>query len=430
MRAVAAIALVFAACGGGGGGGSNPDAHRGDAGSGGSAGDAALVDAAPARPLLASGGVQVLVTGPAIGLQITPADLGSDDDVLEIHQEFYGVPWDQFLAHQAPPAAWVAIMDGIAANARATGKPVFLSVSMLNGGRDTLAAKTAVDGSGNVSATDDWAAHCYDFGSASDAAAIQQAYLDYVSWMIDEFGPQWLNFAIEVNLFDEPCHAQFPALVTAANATYAAIKAKQASIVAFPSFQIDHLYGVADGSCAGSDQAACFDANYADISTMTRDRFAMSSYAINLGGMTVASLPADWFSRGAARAGEREIIAETGTNSTPVVIDDPNAGCEQLISGDEPTAAAYLSRVLGDAYAQHIEVVNWWSDRDLVVQQVMTDCPCTFDQTWCAVVAAFRGTDPATEDFGELALKAFGTMGLRAYDGTPKSLLATWQAAR
>jgi hypothetical protein len=72
-----------------------------------------------------------------------------------------------------------------------------------------------------------------------------------------------------------------------------------------------------------------------------------------------------------------------------------------------------------------MDLVTWWSDRDLVVGDLMTNCPCTFDTTWCTVLDIFRGpasTGTAdTQLFGELLLKAFGTMGLRAYDGTPKA---------
>jgi hypothetical protein len=64
----------------------------------------------------------------------------------------------------------------------------------------------------------------------------------------------------------------------------------------------------------------------------------------------------------------------------------------------------------------------------------MTDCPCHLDQTWCAVVDAFRG--PATTSgidtglLGEVLMKAFGTMGIRLYDGTPKSqLYSLWNSA-
>lgn len=389
----------------------------------------APADAAP-RMQLANGGVQLLITGPNLGLQITPADLASDADLIEIHQEIYGVPWDQLIAHTALPAPWVAMMDSIAASAHATGKPIFLSVSMLDGGRGTLAPKVTVDGSGNIGTDAGWAASCYDFASDGSAAVYQQAYLDYVDWMINEFGPSYINFAIEVNLFFEKCPSATAGLIGVANAAYAAIKAKQASLVAFPSFQIDHLYGVADGSCPGSDQDACFDTNYAQIAPMMRDRFAMSTYPIQLGGMAVAQLPADWFTRGAARGGERAVVAETGTNDTPTVIDDPTNGCETVIPGSDADEGGYLARVLGDGAAAHMDFVNWWSDRDLVVSQLMTNCPCTFDATWCEVEAAFRGSNVATEDVNELGLKVFGTMGLRDYSGNPKSFYSIWQAAR
>src|ERR1700760_4094616 len=173
------------------------------------------------------------------------------------------------------------------------------------------------------------------------------------------------------------------------------MKAKQASIAAFPAFQIDNLYGVATGSCTGSDQAACFDASYAVIAPMHRDRFAMSSYPIQLGGMSVAQLPADWFTRGAARANEVALIAETGTNDTPIAIDDPVNGCFTAVPGSDADAAAYLARVLGDGAAANMDLVNWWSDRDLLDATVMTDCPCTFDASWCGALALFRGSNAA-----------------------------------
>jgi len=55
------------------------------------------LDAATAgrRFLLASSGVQ-FVTGADTGLRITPADLAQDVDVVAIHQEFYGIPWEAF----------------------------------------------------------------------------------------------------------------------------------------------------------------------------------------------------------------------------------------------------------------------------------------------------------------------------------------------
>ena len=392
-------------------------------------------DAATHPLLLAAGGLQVLTTGPDLGLQLTPADLDEDADVLELHQEFYGVPWEAFVAGTAPPRAWVAMMDRIAASARATGRPVFLSISMLNGGRDQLAARTTVDGNGHVGSQDGWASKCYDFATAPDAAAYRQAYLRYASWMTDRFAPRWLNLAIEVNLFFEHCPAAAAGLIDVANAAYDAAKARDPSLSVFPSIQIDHLYGYDPASCTDAAQRdACFDRNYAQIAPLHRDRFAMSSYPIPLGGMSVATLPPDWFSRGAARAGEPMLIAETGTIATSLVVKPRDAACLTVFTNTEADVTAYLARVLADARALRMDLATWWSDRDLVVPELMTACPCTFDTTWCAVLDAFRGpattAGPDTQLLGELSLKAFGTMGLRTYDGQKKPHYALWNAAR
>jgi hypothetical protein len=59
-----------------------------------------------------------------------------------------------------------------------------------------------------------------------------------------------------------------------------------------------------------------------------------------------------------------------------------------------------------------MDLVTWWSNRDLVVTELMAECPCDFDPTWCTIVDIFRGPASAGPDvqfFGELALKAFGT---------------------
>lgn len=396
---------------------------------------AGAIDARVTRSFaLASGGVQLVVTGSPLGLQITPANLAADVDVIEVHQEFYGIPWDAFEAGTPPPAEWVALMGTIAGAAKATGKPVFLSLTMLNGGRNELAAKTVID-SGKVKSQDGWSTPCYDFRAAPDASAIEQAYLRYVAWMIDEFSPRWLNVAVEVNLFFEKCPAAVGGLVDVANAAYDAAKAKSADLVVFPSFQIDHLYGYSSDSCPNpSSHSDCFDKAYAQIAPLKRDRFAMSTYPY-VPFQTPDDLPIDWFTRGAARGGERPLVAETGWNSSSIVVQPRGAACAKVLAGSEPDEATYLGRVLDAAQTGGVELVNWWSDRDLVVDTLMTDCPCTFDATWCAVLDIFRGpaTDagPDTQEQGELALKAFGVMGLRAYDGTVKpDVYARWMAVR
>ncbi len=381
------------------------------------------VDAGPGRSfLLASSGVQFLVDG-GLGLLITPANLSEDADVIEVHQEFYGLPWDAFLNGTDPPQEWTSAMTAIAQSVAATGKNTFLSITMLNGGRNSLAARTTIV-NGTVQSTDHWAAQCYDFASAPDGAAMKQAYLAYVGWMIDLFAPTYLNIAIEVNLFFDQCPASAAGVVDVSNSAYALAKTKNPALVVFPSIQIDHLYGYDSSTCPDAGQrAACFQNLYAQIAPLKRDRFAMSTYPMLGVASAPSDIPNDWFARGAAVAGERPLIAETGWNSSSLVAQLDDGSCYTAFTEVEANEESYLDFVLSSAAADDLDLVNWWSDRDLVVTQLMTACPCTFDQVWCEVLDIARG--PATDGggepqfYGEVELKAFGTMGLRDYLWNP-----------
>jgi hypothetical protein len=414
---------------------SSVDHHASDVGQ-----DHAASHDAASRPYrLATGGVQLLVTGPALGLQITPANVAADSDVVDVHQEYYGLPWDAFLAGQPPPSAWVAIMHALSMSAKGTGKPVFLSVSMLDGTRTTLAPRVVVTDAG-VAEAETFASRCYDFAADPMGSAYGAAYLAYVAWMVDEFSPEYLNIAIEVNLFFESCPSATAGVVAVANAAYDAVKARSSTLVVFPSFQIDHLYGYSSATCA-SDRSSCFDANYAAIMGLKRDRFAMSSYPTVPGVIdTPGELPSDWFSRGASRGNERALIAETGWNSSTITVQTSKGACVNVEPSTEADTAAYLQTVLAAAQSIPIDLVDWWDDRDLVVTQLMTSCACTFNVDWCGALRAFSGPpadggapDGSIDTYaeGELVLKAFGAMGLRDYAGDPKpTTFPIWSAAQ
>ncbi len=325
-------------------------------------------------------------------------------------------------------------MTGIAQTVAVTGKKTFLSVTMLNGGRDSLAAKTTIV-NGTVHSTDGWAALCYDFASATDGPAMKQAYLAYVAWMIDHFSPAYLNIAIEVNLFFEHCPAAAAGVIDVSNAAYALAKSKNPDLVTFPSIQIDHLYGYDSVSCPDAGQrTACFQNLYAQIAPLERDRFAMSSYPMLGVATDAAGIPSDWFTRGAAVGGERPLIAETGWDSSSLIAQLDNGTCYTAFTDSEPDEEAYLDFVLTSAADGNLDLVNWWSDRDLVVSQLMTACPCTFDMFWCEVLDIARG--PASDGggnpqfYGEVEFKAFGVMGVRDYQGNPKpTVYPRWQRA-
>jgi hypothetical protein len=81
-----------------------------------------------------------------------------------------------------------------------------------------------------------------------------------------------------------------------------------------------------------------------------------------------------------------------------------------------------------------MDLVNWISDRDLLIAPLMGECGCQEAAEWCAVRDLFRGPPPTgttdTQLAGELLFKVFGTMGLRTYDGTAKPMVyRRWQQA-
>jgi hypothetical protein len=421
MRLLLACALLVSACG---------DDHMGGPDAGGP--DAAVTPDACANCRsysLASTGLQAIPGQPQL-FQMGTANLADDADVVSIHQDFYGVPWDEFEANQPPPAEWAAKMDSLAQ--QSAGMPVFLSLQLVGGtGRQYLADKTLVV-NGNLGTTANWSVQCYDFASMADGASKKQAYVRYVDYMVRKFQPRWVNVAIEMNLF-MPCGAAWNGLRDAANAAYDAAKAARPDVIAFPSIQIDMLYGY-NNCAAPMTRDQCFEANYARLAGLHRDRFAISTYPYLLDAVkTVPNLPADWFTRAADRGGERIVIAETGWDATNAV-GRLQTTCFTALMSSPDDQTAYLSRLLDDAQAHNMDLVTWWSNRDLIPAQVMTDCPCTFDATWCNIVDAFRqtgGTDEMAQFYAEMTLKIWGTMGVRTYDGTQRATTyARWQQAR
>jgi hypothetical protein len=366
-----------------------------------------------------------VVTGQPTGILLTPANLDTDVEVVAIHQEFYGVPWEAFAAGNAPPPAWAAQMSALASAARAARKKIFLSLSPLDGDRSSLAPRVRVV-SGREVVESGWAPHCWDARTAADGQMWKDAYVGYVQWMVDLVQPEFLNVGIELNLWDLNCTAAWDGMVDLVNAAYDAAKSRSPATPVFPSIQIDALYGMAPGSCPpGMDAGTCYETSYSHLARVKRDRFAVSSYPYLGVVPSLAALPADWFTRAARRGGERALIAEAGWLSTSMVVQTSGGTCFTAMISDEAIAALYLDRLLSDAQAAGMDLVTWISDRDLLITPLMSDCGCHQSAEWCAVRDLFRGPPPTgsvdTQLQGELRMKGFGAMGLRTYDGTPKA---------
>jgi hypothetical protein len=364
--------------------------------------------------------MQAFTTDTPSIFQAHPVDLATDVDAVSFFGEFYGIPWAGFASDAGPPAAWASTLQALAATFQGLQKPIFLSLAL---GRDGLINDVVVSSDGGFTTRSGWAP-CFDFAS-DGGSAMKTAYLAYVQWMMAAFRPRWVNVAVEVNLYGSNCPAEWPGVADVVGGAYAAAKATDPGVVAFESFAIEPLYGLSNCSQT-PDQ--CYEANYAQIAPLPRDRFGVSAYPYR----DPALLPADYFVRAANRnlqGPERVVLAETGYNSQSIVVGDGvDAGsCVQLITSSEALEVAYLQRVFSDAEANRFELVDWWSDRDLLPGPLMTECPCTYSPDWCAIESVFQLYFGGVQ--GDLLFKAFGSMGLRTYDGTPKpSALSTWQS--
>jgi hypothetical protein len=301
------------------------------------------------------------------GFQLTTANLATDVDVVAMHQDFYGVPWDEFAASGDPPALWTAKMDALATIARDLGKPVFLSLSVLAGTRDAPAEQAVVQGGRLDKIAKGSRCQIFD-------APMRSAYVNYVTWMVSRFNPRWVNVAVEMNTYRICPEAAWGSLVNLSNAAYVAAKTARPAVLAFPSFQIDQLYGTDPTRCGDAGADVCFEANYAAITTLKRDRFAVSTYPYAVDALKGRDLPSDWFTRAAERRGETTIIAETGWNSESVVA-RLGSRCLTAIPSSEDAELRYLERVMSDAESRGIELVTWWSNRDVIDARVMTIAP-------------------------------------------------------
>jgi hypothetical protein len=408
--------FAMAPCNGGGGGG--PDAGSG-----------APPDAPTRTYRLASAGVQL---DPAPNIVVNAADLAADVDVVNVHQDFFGVPWNDFAANTAPPPAWAAKMADIAQAAHATGKDIFLALAPLDGDRTHLAPNAVVSTAG-FEVVHSWKAACYDLTAAPDGASLRAAYARYVDYMVRLFQPRWTNIAVEMSLFHVTCAAAWNGMVALERDAYDAAKRAAPATPAFPSIQIDVLYGRL--GCQPPNTAdQCYETEYAALGSLKRDRFAISTYPYNFVGFNrPADIPADYFARAAVRGGERLFIAETGWLATNLVVTDQNAQCLTALSHSATERADYFDRVVADSIANNVEVITWISNRDFLIPQVMSECPCTFSQPWCGVIAGIRSQapTPVAKRDAEVGFKVFGTMGIRDYSGAPRQpIFDHWALAR
>ncbi len=361
-----------------------------------------------------------------------------DKDLLSIHgDDFWGVPWEQCnAAGCTPPQAWVTQWTNFSNTARDTGKSIYLSLSPL-GGRKTLAPR--LDANGNK--VENWAPvdanGCYTFASDPNANTYKTAYISYMKYLIDLVGPDYVSPAIEMNIQFTQCPLQKAAWLAWYRDVHTELKVSYPSIVMFPTFQMEHMYGIADAQAAcviGTTLDTCFDNRLAEVLTIPGDRIAFSIYPIawTFWPDYSFSYPTDTYARVKAETTRKIWVSETGWAAVNVLQSyqhgvNSSCGADLLpvASANNTNQDDYLRWLLDEAQTQEFEAVIWWLNRDYLDGTVATTCPCdpaTSDT--CILADAFY---TAAGDFGETVLRVFGNMALRNYDGSPRPSHSVWR---
>lgn len=355
-------------------------------------------------------------------------------DLLSLHlDDFWGIPWGSFGTDSPPPESWATKWDELRNAAQSSGKTLYLAVSPL-GDRITLTRN--VDGNGNTQ--DNWAPTdadgCYLFSSDPNADSYKTAYLNYLEYLIDLIQPQFLSPAIEINILFAKCPTEKDAWIDWYSDVYSILKAAHPDLVIFPTFQLEHVYGIADAASAcqeGLSYSECFDQRLAEILLIPADRMAFSSYpsAWEFSGET---RPSDTFTKAQSATSRKIWITETGWPAVEILAqygDLPSDCGGELVPSSVASDAkldSYLSWLLEEARTIRFEAVIWWSHRDLLDGSVASVCPCPGTNDTCTLTSIFRTLSPELE----IVLRLFGNMGLRYYDNTARAALDIWTSFR
>lgn len=351
----------------------------------------------------------------------------ADSDVITIFPEHLGVPFYSFTLGVPPPPddPWTREMTALAAEARATGKPIMLQLTYARVNLVSL----ATNNNGTLKVSSGWAPGCVNLAGAGYKWT-GKAFQKYAVWMTKLFKPKYVVTMVEPNLYYANCGRNTKSwtfIKKVANNTYNLVKRVKPNPIAFPSFNLEAIY---------NQQTDGFDeTHYAAIADLSRDLMGIATFPWFPRNPYL--LPVDYLTRIRDRhpTEKRIAITETAWNSQTInLFSKPTNTCSQYIYSDESFQADYLNFAIYSAFAGDFEMLTWWSHRDMIEGTVLPTCyppatPPSFSECngdfWCIGVSFDRAFPPlfTSPEFGELIFKAFGSLGLRNYDGTPKAIL-------
>jgi len=346
-------------------------------------------------------------------------------EMASIHiDNFFGLPWDEFIAGAPLPSVWTDIMEQIRSDGKNAELGIYLGLTPLGGMRNSIAAK-ATEVSGELAVDTEWLTGCYNFDSGPDAQNIRAAFLAYVRWMVEYFDPDFLTHGLEINIYDVACPDEYPSLLSLLNQAYDQEKAINPALPLFPTFTASDIWYHHDTLDCFPSNRACMKDNLDKISQLKMDRFGISSYPIWVFS-ELDSWPEDYFTAFGQETGLGTVFGETGWNNRDVVLPMPTLAdpCEKVLTSSDDLQKKYMEYLFEKADEMDSDLVVWWTFRDFIIEDVLDSCPCDAPGIWCDLYEAIYETG-----LGAPWLM-WGAMGILDYEANPKPVKDIWDSWR
>ena len=267
--------------------------------------------------------------------------LNSHCDIISHHFDD-GIPYEEAYLNQPFPAAMIQDVQ-TRLNKTTPGKKIFLSVAALNISRSVKAdyyAQSAVA----TGIKDTWKLLPFNDPKVVDA------YMNYISWLIDSFDPELVNYAVESNLslFDPTAFLQYKDFIAQ---VYPRLKNKYPSIPFFISFMVDETndgFGNAMQLLPYTDYIGLSAYPYAGVSSSAD------------GNTDPALFPAAYFNRYIQMSSKPLAFAETGYIAEDLVIPSFNLNKQ----GRESWQRDYLEMVCRLCNQNRAKLLIWFCSKD------------------------------------------------------------------
>jgi hypothetical protein len=254
-----------------------------------------------------------------------------------------GIPYDEAFNKQPMPANFQQDVSARKLKT-ATGKKIFLSVSALN-----LTRKEKADYYQNDPVAD--SIKNYWKQLAFNDPKVVTAYINYISWLIDQFQPVYVNYGVEsnVSLWDG---ASFNLYKDFLSKVYAQLKIKYSSLPFFISFIVDES---AEGFANASQLLS-----FTDFIGLSAYPYVTVSSSAS-GNTDPENFPAGYFEKFISLAPSKPLaFAETGYIAENLII--PSYSLNK--QGREDWQKKYLEMICKLCNDHHAKLLIWFCSKD------------------------------------------------------------------